>query len=66
MLTSQKKCFMKKALRAEFGRCLREDSVPQAKAAGNQGDEAKTEQESVGVAAPLGDHQRNVKDSAGK
>lgn len=42
------------------------DSVPQAKAVQNQGMEAKTEQESVSVAAPLGDHQRNAsKDSGG-
>ena len=40
------------------------DSVRQAKAAGNQEDEGKTEQESVGVAAPSGDHQPNAsKDS---
>uniref|UniRef100_A0A8C2XZL2 SH3 domain-containing protein n=1 Tax=Capra hircus TaxID=9925 RepID=A0A8C2XZL2_CAPHI len=43
------------------------DSVPQAKAAGNQGDGGKTEQESEGAAAPLGDHQRNAsRDSAGE
>ncbi|XP_070330580.1 transport and Golgi organization protein 1 homolog isoform X3 [Odocoileus virginianus] len=40
------------------------DSVPQAEAAGNQGEEGKTEQESMGVAAPLGSHQPNAsKDS---
>lgn len=40
------------------------DSVPQAKAAGNQGEEGKTEREPVGVAAPSGDHQPNAsKDS---
>ncbi|XP_043779689.1 transport and Golgi organization protein 1 homolog isoform X2 [Cervus elaphus] len=36
------------------------DSVPQAEAAGNRGDEGKTEQESVGVTAPLGSHQPNA------
>ena len=40
------------------------DSVPLAEVAGNRGDEGKTEQESMGVAVPLGSHQPNASEDS--